>query len=140
MAFSIITKNGEKTFNEKELVNISSKEGFDVKLDVDFDCSLTVQYDLKNNKCSVLNQLNNEKFLFKGKPIPAILEVDKVCKIMIDGTDEFLTVKVLGRSTSTEIAEENLTEEDVKNLYGQGINASAMLKIEKRNIYECFIQ
>ena len=132
MAFSIITKNGEKTFNEKELVNISSKEGFDVKLDVDFDCSLTVQYDLKNNKCSVLNQLNNEKFLFKGKPIPAILEVDKVCKIMIDGTDEFLTVKVLGRSTSTEIAEENLTEEDVKNLYGQGINASAMLKIEKR--------
>ena len=132
MAFSLITKNGEKTFNDKELVNICSKDGFDVKLDVNFDCMLAVQYDVKTNKCTVLNQFNNEKFLFKGKQLPARLEVDKVCKIMIDGTDEFLTVKVLGNSTTTELAEENLTEDDVKDLYGSGVNAAALLKIEKR--------
>ncbi len=132
MAFSIITKNGETTFNNKELVNISSKEGFDIKLDVNFDCMLAVQYDLKTNKCSILNQFNNNNFLFKGKPVPAKLDVEKVCKIMIEGSDEFITVKVLGSSTSTTLAEESLTENDVKELYGSSVNASAMLKIEKR--------
>jgi len=132
MAFSIITKNGEKTFNDKELVNICSKDGYDIKLDVDFDCMLAVQYDVKANKCIVLNQFNNNKFLFKGKQIPAKLDVDKVCKIMLDGTDEFITIKVLGSSATTELAEENLTENDVKELYGNSVNASAMLKIEKR--------
>jgi len=132
MAFSVITKNGEKTFNDKELINICSKEGFDVKLDVDFDCMLTVQYDVNTNKCAILNQFNNEKFLFKGKQIPAKLEVDKVCKVIVDGTDEFVTIKIIGSAISTQLAEENLTENDVKELYGNGVNASAMLKIEKR--------
>ena len=50
MAFTIITKNSERTFSDKELVNICSKDGFDFKLDVDFDCMLAVQYDLKENK------------------------------------------------------------------------------------------
>lgn len=132
MAFSIITKNEERTFNDKEVINISSKDGYDLKLDVNFECFLTVQYDTSANKCTVINQFNNDKFLFKGKPLPAKLDVDKVCKIMIEGTDEFLTVKIIGSSITTTIADENLTETDVKELYGAGINASAMLKIEKR--------
>ncbi|MBR1680230.1 hypothetical protein IJ707_00390, partial [bacterium] len=108
MAFSIITKNGDRTFNDKELVNICSKDGFDLKLDVNFDCMLAVKYDAKTNKCTVINQFNNDKFLFKGKPLPATLEVDKICKIMVDGTDEFLTVKVIGSSATTALADENL--------------------------------
>ena len=66
MAFTIITKNKEKTFTDCELVNICTKEGFDFKLDLDFDCMLTIQYDTKTNKCTILNQFNNEKLLFKG--------------------------------------------------------------------------
>lgn len=132
MAFTITTKNTEKTFSDKELVNICSKDGFDLKLNVDFDCMLVVQYDEKANKCTILNQFNNEKFLFKGKPLPAKLEVEKVCKVMIDGTDEFVTVKVIGSSHNTNLAEENLTEDDLKDLYGNNVNASAMLKLEKR--------
>ena len=67
MAFTIISKNNEKTFTHKELVNICSKDGFDFKLDVPFDCMLTVQYDPKTNRCVLLNQYGNDKFLFKGK-------------------------------------------------------------------------
>lgn len=132
MAFTIITKNKEKTFTDNELVNICTKDGFDFKLDLDFDCMLTVQYDVKTNKCTILNQFNNEKLLFKGKPLPTKLEVEKLCKIMIDGTDDFITIKTIGNSTNTSLTPENLTEEDLKDLYGNGVNASARLKIEKR--------
>ena len=132
MAFTISTKNKEKTFNDKELVNICSKDGFDFKLDVDFDCMLAVQYDANTNKCTVLNQFNNDRFLFKGKVVPAKLEVDKVCKIMIDGTDDYITIKTIGSSLNTKLAEENLTESDLKDLYGEDVNVNARLKIEKR--------
>lgn len=132
MAFTIITKNKEKTFTDKELVNICSKDGFDFKLDINFDCMLTIQYDAKTNKCIILNQFNNEKLLFKGKPLPQKLEVEKLCKIMIDGTDDFITIKTLGNTTNTALTPENLTEEDFKDLYGKEVNASARLKIEKR--------
>ena len=101
MAFTIKTQKTEKTFSDKELVNICSKDGFDLKLDVEFDCMLAVQYDPKTNKCYVLNQFNNENFLFKGQPLPAKLEVDKVCKIIINGTDEFITIKTIGSSINT---------------------------------------
>ena len=132
MAFIISSKNNEKTFSDKELVNISSKDGFDFKLDVGFNFMLAVQYDSRTNRCVLLNQFGSKKFLFKGKPIPTSLEIDKVCKIMVDGTDEFLTIKVLGESASRTISDENITEDDMKAIYGNDINAGAKLKIEKR--------
>ncbi|MCQ2957782.1 MAG: hypothetical protein MJ180_02645 [Candidatus Gastranaerophilales bacterium] len=134
MSFSITTKKGETTFTDKEVVNICSHAGFDLKLDVDFKCMLSIQYDKTANKCTVLNQFNNPKFLFKGKTLPAKLDVEKICKIMIDGTDEFITIKVLGESNITNVEEENLTETDMKELYGEDVNASARLKIEKRKV------
>ena len=45
MSFSIITKNGEKPFEDKEIINISSKEVFDVQLDLGFDYMLSVEND-----------------------------------------------------------------------------------------------
>ena len=132
MAFTIITKNAEKTFADKELVNISSKAGADFVVDIGFQFLLTVQFDIQTNKCVLLNQFNNQKFLFKGKPIPAKLDIDKVCKIMVDGSDEFITIKVIGSTTNRNVAEENITEDDIKAIYGNDVNAAAKLKIEKR--------
>ena len=132
MAFTISSKNNEKTFAEKELVNISSKAGFDYQIDTGFDFMLTVQFDPKANKCVLLNQFNNKKFLFKGKPLPARLDVERICKIMIDGSDEFITIKVIGTTTNNSIAEENITEDDIRAIYGNDVNAAAKLKIEKR--------
>lgn len=132
MAFSISSKNQEKTFADKELINISSKDGFDFKLDVGFNFMLAVQYDSRTNRCFLLNQFGSKKFLFKGKPIPSSMEIDKVCKIMIDGTDEFLTIKIIGESTNRNIAQENLTEDEMRAIYGNDVNAAARIKIEKR--------
>lgn len=132
MAFTIVTKQGERTFADKELVNISSKAGADYQVDFGFPFLLTVQFDIQSNKCVLLNQFNNSKFMFKGKPIPAKLNIDKVCKIMVDGTDDFITIKVIGTSSTREIAQENITENDIKAIYGDDVNAAAKLMIEKR--------
>ena len=132
MAFTISTKNKEQTFNDKVLVNLCSKEGFDFKLDLDFDCMLAVEYNQETNKCTIINQFNNERFLFKGKTLPARLEVDKVCKIIIDGTDDYIVIKTIGSAANTKLAEENLTESDLKDIYGEDVNVNARLKLEKR--------
>lgn len=132
MAFTITTKHGEKTFANKELVNISSRDGADLTMDLGFDFLLTVQYDSKSNKCALLNQFNNARFLFKGKQLPPKLDIDRVCKIMVDGSDEFISIKVIGESVNREIAQENVTENDIKAIYGNDVNAAAKLMIEKR--------
>jgi len=132
MAFTIATKHGEKTFADKELVNISSSANADFSIDLGFQFMLTVQCDPKTNRCVLLNQFRNQRFLFKGKSIPAQLEIDKVCKIMVDGSDEFITIKVLGETSSRNISEENMSEADMKAIYGNDVNAVAKIMVEKR--------
>ena len=132
MAFTIVTKHGEKTFADKELVNISSNANADFQADFGFQFMLTVQCDPRTNRCVLLNQFHNQKFLFKGKPIPPQLEIDKVCKIMVDGSDEFITIKVVGETSTRNITEENLSENDIKSIYGSDVNAAAKIMIEKR--------
>ena len=44
MAFTIKTQKTEKTFSDKELVNICSKDGFDLKLDVEEYSTMGVKY------------------------------------------------------------------------------------------------
>ena len=128
MAFTISSKNNEKTFMEKQLVNISSKAGYDYQIETPFPFMLTLQYDAKTNKCLLINQFNNQKFLFKGQPIPPSLEIDNVCKIMIDGTDEFLTIKVHGQAQQ----HSQMSEEDMKALYGNDPNAETKIRLDKR--------
>ena len=132
MAFTIVTKYGEKTFADKELVNISSNANSDFQVDFGFQFMLTVQCDPRTNRCILLNQFNNRKFLFKGKYLPPQLEIDKVCKIMVDGSDEYITIKVLGEIANRNISEENMSEDDIKAIYGNDVNATAKIMIEKR--------
>lgn len=131
MAFTISSKNNEKTFANKDVVNISSKPGYDYQLNTPFPFMLILQYDAKTNKCLLINQFRNPKFLFKGKPIPASLEIDKVCKIMIDGSDEFLMIKVDTQSHQS-IQENTMSESDIRAVYGKDVNADAKIKLEKR--------
>ena len=132
MTFSIITKGNEKTFKDKELVNISSKEGYDYYVNFGFDFLLTVKYDNKSNKCTILNQFNCDKILFKGETLPQTLEVDKTCRLIVKDSDEYIQIKINGPSVSSAISTEKLTEADVKDFYGEKVNASAKLKLEKR--------
>ena len=128
MGFSITTKKGEINFEEKELITIGSKDGFDVKLDVNFDCMLTLQFDKNANKCIVLNQFNNQNFLFKGQILPMNLEVDNISKIMVKDSDEFITIKVAPKVIQEQ--PKTLSENDFKTLYGASATSGVKLKIE----------
>lgn len=132
MTFTIITKHGEKTFADKELVNISSKEGADCRINFGFDYMLTVEFNKSTGKYSLLNPFNCQNFLFKGQPLPQRLEIDKMCKLMVKDSDEFIGIKILAAAGNTKIAHEELTEQDIKEVYGDDVSASARLKIEKR--------
>ena len=101
MAFVIITKNKEQKF-EKSVINISSREGADIRLNLNFDYVITIQYNAEKNKCLVSNRTNCDKLLFKGEILPQKLLVEKVCKIMVKDSDEFITVKILDNSELTQ--------------------------------------
>ena len=144
MAFAIVTKNNKKVFNQ-QMINISPKDDSDFPIDLGFDFLLTVQYDENANKCTVINPFNNPNFLFKGESIGIQLEVDKICKIMIKNSDEFIGIKILEKEpeikeepqpqkveTVQEIASEGLTKTDITRLYGDEKKAMTKIKIEQQ--------
>ncbi|MCD8378031.1 MAG: hypothetical protein LUB59_04495 [Candidatus Gastranaerophilales bacterium] len=94
MVVTISSKNNEKTFIDKEIINIGSNAGCDFVLNAGFDFILTLQYSSNTNRCTLLNNFNNTKILFKGQPIGQKLEFDKVCKLMIADSDEFISFKI----------------------------------------------
>lgn len=161
MSFSIITKYGEKVFDDKEIINISSKPGSDLVLNFGFEFLLTIQYDKAANKCIVLNPFNNQNLLFKGVPLPAQSAVTTLCKIMIANTDEFIMIKVgqpqvqsisqpqvaqqqiaqspqaqpqvqqVHSETVSSIAQQDFTKDDMRRLYGDADAAETKIKLEK---------
>lgn len=95
MIITLTSKNNEKTFTDKEIINIGSNPNCDFVIDMGFDFVLTLQCDSINNKCSVLNTFNNQQVLFRGKPLAQRIEIDKVCKLMSEVNDEFLSIKII---------------------------------------------
>ena len=93
MGFTISTKTKEQSFNQK-IVYVSSKPNYDFQVETDFEFILGVQYDEKSNKCRLVNKYGYPQFKFKGEILPEKMIIEKVCKIMIDGTDNFITIKV----------------------------------------------
>ncbi|MBP3821608.1 hypothetical protein J6G99_08205 [bacterium] len=101
MTITISSKNSEKIFQNKQIISISSKQESDFYFNAGFEFILTLQYDASSNTCVLLNPYNNKSFLFKGVPIGPRISVDKVCKIMIDGSDEFITIKISDKEQNT---------------------------------------
>lgn len=130
MAVTISTKQGEKVF-DKDVINVGTNANCDVILNLAYDILLTLQFS--NGKCSVTNNFQSEKVLFRGKPVKRV-EVSNVCKLMFADSDEFLSVKVdtAAVKTVTSIGKEDLTEEDIKGLYGKDVNAVTKVKLEKQ--------
>ena len=110
MAITITSKNGEKTFNQ-EIINIGSNASCDYTLDVGYDFVLTLQYDAKSSKCTVLNTFNNQQILFKGNPIGQKLEIEKIAKLMFGGSDEFLSIKIVADAPSFAVTEADKIKE-----------------------------
>lgn len=149
MAYTIITKHGERTVQNREVVNISSKAGSDIVLNLGFEYLLTIQYDKGLNRCTILNPFNNPNFLFKGAPMGVKIDVTNVCKIMVANSDEYIGIRVLPQQaaqpqaaqqqqvqqpapqTVSSIAQQDFTKEDFQKLYGNTENAETKIKIDK---------
>lgn len=136
MAIIISTSTGEKTFTGYDIINIGTNPNCNVKLSIDFDLLISVQYNPETQKCLITNNFQSPKVQFKGKAIKR-LEVGDVCKIMIADTNEFVGVKIvkedMSRSkTISSIAQEDFTEADIKGLYGNDVNAVTKVKLEKQ--------
>ncbi len=125
MAFVITTKNNEYSYN-KQMITLGTQNDCDVKLSFGFNFILSVQYVEKDNKCIIKNVTNNDKFLFKGEILPEQLYIEKVCKIMVKNSDEFITIRWIENNKS-----QNYSDVINKNL--QQINEENLEK-EKNNI------
>ncbi len=136
MPVIISSSKNEKHFQEKEVINIGTTDNCDFKLDLDFELILTLEYNPAENVCNLVNTFSNNRVLFKGQPVQK-LRIDKVCKLLIDGTNEFISIKLAQaaapvQKTVSMIAQEDLTEDDMKGLYGNNVNTATRIKIEKR--------
>lgn len=135
MTIVVSSSKLEKVFDEKDVINIGTNPNCDFKLDLDFDVLITLQYNQDENKCILMNTFHNERVLFKGKPIGKV-EIGNICKIMFADSEEFINIKILEKApvkkTVTTIAAEDLTEEDMKKLYGNDPNAIMRVKLDKQ--------
>lgn len=137
MPVTISSKTNEKTFTDKEIINIGSNPNCDFVLNVGYEFLITVQYNIAENKCVVINSFNNPNILFKGESMDDKIAVSKACKLMFANSDEALSIKILAATpvqpkTVSQIAKEGFTEEDFKGLYGKDSNATTKIKIEKQ--------
>lgn len=113
MAITISSKNNEKTFNQ-EIINIGSNPNCDYSLEIGSDFVLTLQYDSKSKKCTVLNTFNNQNILFKGEAIGQKLEVEKIAKLMFSNSDEFLSIKLTEDTPTFVVSEADKVKSDIE--------------------------
>lgn len=136
MPIVISSLKNEKIFEDKSIINIGSHPKCDYIVNPGFDFLITVQYNQLENTCNIVNNLSSNKVLFKGQPMGQKITCDNVCKLMLENSEEFISVK-LGSSTLQQrtvgmIEQEDFTEDDMKSLYGSDVNAGTKVKIEKR--------
>ncbi len=118
MAFTVTSKNNEKTF-DKEIIYIGTRAKCDFKIDVGFDCILGLKYNAASGKCILVNKFGYEQFKFRGENLPPKLEIDKVCKIMTETSDEFITIKIIPNPQTQEVSTKQVSDVSSKQLETQ---------------------
>ncbi|MCM1265051.1 MAG: hypothetical protein NC200_02535 [Candidatus Gastranaerophilales bacterium] len=122
MIITLTSKNNEKVFNGKEIINIGSNAGCDFVLDIGSDFMLTLQCDEQNKKCVLVNNFNTQKVLFKGQPLSQKIEIDKVCKLMSADNDEFLSIKISEAPVVEQAYEQSAIEQKKAELEKQRVS------------------
>ena len=134
MGFTVTSKNQEQTFNDKKVVYIGSKQNCDFIINTGFEFVLGVAYDEVHNKCKLVNKFKYSQFLFKGEVLPEVMMIDKVCKIMIKDSDEFITIKIGDAADNTPTSKESSKEHNISTnrvLKEQNVIESERVKIIK---------
>ena len=159
MNITITSKSKEEVFDNKSVINIGTAPNCNFKLDLDFDLILSLQQK-ENGKWQIVNNFQSDRVLFRGQPIGSVLEIGTLCKLMIQGTTEFISIKISSggvspkvvagslelanrksaekinrtqnKKTITMIEDEELNEQDIETLYGSGVGAQTKIKIDRK--------
>lgn len=91
MSVIIATKNGEQAFNKRE-ITVGNQPDCDVVVDTSVDFVVSVA--LTPAGCTITNTTGTQELLFRGNPMGQQLRIERGCKLMIAGTDEFVGIKV----------------------------------------------
>lgn len=111
MIITLTSKTNEKTFTDKDIINIGSNQNCDFQINMGTDLVLTLQCDSQRRKCTLLNTFNNQQVLFKGNPLAQRVEIEKACKIMSAVNDETLTIKIVEQQANTGTFETSALEQ-----------------------------
>jgi len=163
MVVIISTKEGSRKFNQP-VINVGNQPQCDVLLQSAESLVLSIQVKPDQSGLNVVNVFANQKVLFRGQPMGQNLSVTKACKLMIDGTDDFVAIKIQAETaqqapaprkvapapapqvqrqpvqqqqaaptvTMSQIAEQDFDENDIKEFYGEEVNAATKIKLDKR--------
>jgi len=174
MPVIIATKNGERAFQDKNVITVGSQANCDVVVNVSVNFVLSVE--VTNSGLKIVNAFSTPQIRFRGQSMGESLTVERACKLMIAGTDEFVGIKLqqtqapvpTGQTvaaapqqrpqpqqphpqpqrqphpprrpaqphhpqvTMTAIAEQDFDEDDIRELYGDKVNAATKIKLDKR--------
>lgn len=92
MPVTVATKQGEQVF-DKPVVSIGTHPNCEVKVQCPVNFILIVELG-RNGGFRVTNKTATPEIMFKGQPMGNSLIVERGCKLMIDGTDEFVGIKL----------------------------------------------
>lgn len=136
MPVVISSLNKKQVFENKEKINIGSRQGCDYVIDVGFDLLLTLYYSREQNKCIITNPLASDKVFLNNQQLSPKVMIENNCKLSIIGTNEFIEITVLSEDspqrTVVMIEDEGFTEDDIKNLYGSDVSVGTKVKVEKK--------
>ncbi len=158
MEVIIASKSKEKIFENARIINIGTSANCNFKLDLPFELVISLQQE-ESGKWRIINTSKSNKVLFRGQPIGSGIEIASLCKLMIDGIDEFISIKITSAGTNPKVApgslslanqknaekikktenkktmasmgEEELNAKDIENLYGKGVGVQTKLKIDR---------
>ena len=94
MTLTISTSKQEKSFDNKDFITIGNNPQCDFYIDFAENCMLTIHFDKTGSKCVITNNFQNEKILFKGKPITERIVFDNICKLMIADSEEYISLRL----------------------------------------------
>lgn len=129
---TIKSSAGEKQFKNKNLINIGTNPKCDYVFQLGYEFIITVQINKETGACFVSNNFKNPNVLFKGEVLNRV-QIEKVCRLTLANSTEFIEIHV---DTSTPIDMNsvdivNLSESELRDLYGDDPAVLAKVKVEK---------
>ena len=145
MKVIISSKNNEQEFINTPVINIGTTQNCNFIINFPEDILISLQQK-EDGKWQIVNNLKNDVVLFRGQPLNATITINTVCKLMLANSDDFISIKIIAeqkvapqiapkpQKTVSMIQSEELTQQDIRALYGSGDGVQAKIKIDKMKI------